>query len=620
MSRRKVLSEAEKQSLINLPKDFFTLSKYYLLSEVDISRIKQKRGVHNKLGFAILLCCMRYPGTTINFETNIPDELIEFIAQQLNIKNHSGWRKYFNRDSTRWEQISELKLALGLRSFTAKEFDKYLRKLVVLAKQTDKGEVIAEALIKYLRQDNILIPDISVIERIASEAITIGSKEFYIELTKGLSEQKLSELNELLKIKQSTKISYLAWLQQPTNIPKPKHILLHIERLHFIKELNLPDVLGKNVHHNRLIKLAKEGRNMFARDIQKLEQNRRYATILAIILETKASIIDEIVELNDKILSSIFNKAKNNHHAEFHSKSKSINEKLNLYLKVGHALIVARQNNINAFHAIETVISWEEFTNSINDTQQLAKPANFDSLYKLSAYYSWIKRYVPKFLDILDFKASENARELLSALLIVRNVHKNKLRKIPNMAPINFIRKQWYSLVFKAHGEIDRQYYEIAVLSELKNALRSGDVWVVGSRKYKDFDEYLLDKETFNTLKIESALPIVGNRSFNEFIQTRTDVLTEFLDEVNALAGQDELEDATVNDKGLKIVPLINAVPDEAVAFSQKVSNLLPRVKITRLLQEVDNWVHYSAQFIHLKNDKTAPQKELLLRVLERFV
>ena len=85
-----------------MPKDFFALSKYYLLSEVEISRIKQKRGVHNKLGFVILLCCMRYPGSTINVETRIPDELIEFIAQQLNIKDPSGWLKYFNRDSTRW--------------------------------------------------------------------------------------------------------------------------------------------------------------------------------------------------------------------------------------------------------------------------------------------------------------------------------------------------------------------------------------------------------------------------------------------------------------------------------------------------------------------------------------
>jgi len=39
---------------------------------------------------------------------------------------------------------------------------------------------------------------------------------------------------------------------------------------------------------------------------------------------------------------------------------------------------------------------------------------------------------------------------------------------------------------------MQRQLYEFAVMSELKNALRSGDVWVLGSRQFKDFDEYLL--------------------------------------------------------------------------------------------------------------------------------
>ena len=38
-------------------------------------------------------------------------------------------------------------------------------------------------------------------------------------------------------------------------------------------------------------------------------------------------------------------------------------------------------------------------------------------------------------------------------------------------------------------GGIDRRFYELCALSELKNALRSGDVWVPGSRQFKDFEE-----------------------------------------------------------------------------------------------------------------------------------
>ncbi len=40
---------------------------------------------------------------------------------------------------------------------------------------------------------------------------------------------------------------------------------------------------------------------------------------------------------------------------------------------------------------------------------------------------------------------------------------------------------------------------ELCALSELKNALRSGDIWVEGSRQFKNFDEYLLPAAIYRT-------------------------------------------------------------------------------------------------------------------------
>ena len=43
-------------------------------------------------------------------------------------------------------------------------------------------------------------------------------------------------------------------------------------------------------------------------------------------------------------------------------------------------------------------------------------------------------------------------------------------------------------------------------MSELKNALRSGDVWVAGSRQFRDFDEYLLPRADYAVRVSESRL------------------------------------------------------------------------------------------------------------------
>ena len=46
---------------------------------------------------------------------------------------------------------------------------------------------------------------------------------------------------------------------------------------------------------------------------------------------------------------------------------------------------------------------------------------------------------------------------------------------MPKDAPTGFIRRRWEPHVFAGEG-IDRRYYELCVLSELRNALRSGDL------------------------------------------------------------------------------------------------------------------------------------------------
>jgi hypothetical protein len=65
--------------------------------------------------------------------------------------------------------------------------------------------------------------------------------------------------------------------------------------------------------------------------------------------------------------------------------------------------------------------------------------------------------------------------------------------------------------VFNQKG-IDRRFYELAVMTELKNALRAGDISVVGSRVFKDFDDYLMPKAEFDRQHAEDRLVAIRRR------------------------------------------------------------------------------------------------------------
>lgn len=157
---------------------------------------------------------------------------------------------------------------------------------------------------------------------------------------------------------------------------------------------------------------------------------------------------------------------------------------------------------------------------------------------------------------------------------------------------------------------------ELCVLSELKNALRSGDIWVIGSRQFKNFDEYLIPEENFTALKLSGELlPGVSCKS-NSYLQERLELLQEQLEKVNRIALANELPDAMIGESGLKISPLSSTIPQEADKLMQQAYKLLPHVKITELLMEVDRWTGFTRHFTHIKSGEEAADKTLLLTTI----
>jgi len=62
MPRRLSLSANDRTSLLTLPQCEEDIIRYYSFNESDLSLIRQRRGDANRLGFAIQLCLLRFPG------------------------------------------------------------------------------------------------------------------------------------------------------------------------------------------------------------------------------------------------------------------------------------------------------------------------------------------------------------------------------------------------------------------------------------------------------------------------------------------------------------------------------------------------------------------------------
>ncbi len=107
MPRRSILSAAERDSLLALPDTKDDLIRHYSLSDSDLSIIRQRRGPANRLGFAVPLCYLRFPGILSGVDQPPSLPLLKLVADQLKVGVKS-WNDYGQREQTRREHLVEL--------------------------------------------------------------------------------------------------------------------------------------------------------------------------------------------------------------------------------------------------------------------------------------------------------------------------------------------------------------------------------------------------------------------------------------------------------------------------------------------------------------------------------
>ena len=115
-------------------------------------------------------------------------------------------------------------------------------------------------------------------------------------------------------------------------------------------------------------------------------------------------------------------------------------------------------------------------------------------------------------------------------------------------------------------------------------------------------------------LFLDGSLAVVTD--CEQYLKQRTSLLDERLAAVSRLAAANGLPDASISDSGLKVTSLESSVPTEAEALIERASMLLPHVKITELLEEVDRWTGFARHFTHLKSRQQSTDRHLLLTAI----
>jgi TnpA family transposase len=614
MGRRDLLSAEERRRIFGVPTERDDLARFYTFEAADLDLIGTRREDRNRLGFGVQLALLRHPGLTLAQVAVQPDvdlaPMTAFVAEQLRIPAEI-FRAYGARDQTRTDHAREVATALGLRSATRTDLPLLIEAAAAASWATDKGGVIVTAMIAALREAKIMLPAPATIERAGVTGRAKARTRTYAALLAGLGSDQIRALDALSSVGTRTGLTRLTELRTIPVAAKPDHVGDILAQLQAVRALGIDPLAESRVHPDRLARWAREGRLSPAYLMDRYTTARRRATIVALLLDLEARLIDAAIEMADKLIGGAFTRAKNAQARQYTSTARDVGRLMRMFRGTIDALVAAAGAGEDPLHAVDEAVGWAKLLRARGEVAEIADAAGVDPLVRAADRHATLRKFAPALLEALEFKAACGSDKTVAAVHLLRELAGTHRREVPRDAPMPF-KKEWHALVIRADGRIDRRLYETAVLAHLRNKLRSGDVWVERSSAYRRFDSYMLASAEVVPITSELGLPATADA----WLESRARELDRRLKRFADRLGKGKLDGVAMRDGRLSITPVRAIATPEAKRLAERLDALMPRARITELLHEAARGTGFLSAFTNLRTGDPCPNENALLAAI----
>lgn len=612
MARRRLLTREVLARQLDPPTDEREIARHFTLTREDLDWVSIRRGPASQLGYAMTLLYMRWPGRVLGADETPPLSILSFVARQLDVPE-AAWHDYGRREPTRRAHLTDLARRMGYRAFGRTDFHALATFAMPVAQTIIQPLQLAEIVIDEMRRRRLLLPPVTVIEAIVRRARRQADELVHDVLTQGLGDGGRTRLDALLARRGDRGATWLSWLRNPPLSPAPRNVMRLLERLDHVRAIGLAPARAATIPTAAFDRIADEAVRITSQHLAELPDRRRHAVLAAAALRLRESLADAVLAMTDKLLGSMMRRAENRTRDKALGTIRALQAQLRLLTGSCRLLIDARAQGLDSLAAM--AIDWEKLGTAVGEAEILVAPETTDRTAELIDRHRSLRPVIGPLLNAFTFQGAGPVQGLLDAVRIVGEVYPTGRRRLPDNPPLRFVPPSWRPFVLR-DGQVVRAAYELCALTQLRDRLRAGDIWVEESRQYRAFDSYLLPPATFAALRERGPLPLAIDTDFDTFIAGRRARLDTAIEQVTALARQGELPQVRLDAGGLVISPLKAVTPPSTEDVRRMVYDRLPRVKITDLLLEVDGWTGFSECFTHRRSGRPADDRNALLTVI----
>jgi TnpA family transposase len=598
-----MLTDRQRAALLDLPTDEAAMLRHYTLADDDLEIIHARRRPHNRFGFALQLCALRYPGRLLAPGEVIPAAVTRFLAAQLGLRP-DDLVDYATREETRREHLAALREFYGYKMFTGRGSRDLKAWLESKAETARSNEDLARRFVEQCRATQTILPGITVIERLCADALVAAERRIDARIADRLDDETRSRLDALLTETADGSVTRFVWLRQFEVGQNSADMNRLLDRLESLQGVAVDRSILLGVPPHRIARLRRQGERYFAGDLRDISGDRRLAILSVCTLEWRSAIADAVVETHDRIVGKTWREAKRACDARADDAKAALKDTLHGFSNFGSALLEAHEDQASLMDAVQNAGGWLSLRGLVATAAQLTDTLAADPLAHVVHGYHRFRRYAPRMLQALDIHAAPVAEPLLAVASIVAGTETTGDR------PLNFLRRasKWHRHLNKDDGH---RLWEVAVLCHLRDAFRSGDIWLTHSRRYGDLKDALVPTEVARATP-RLAMPYEPET----WLADRKSRLAEGLQRLAHAARAGAIPGGSIEDGVLKIDRLTANAPEEADAMVLDLYKRLPEIRITDLLLEVDDEIGFTETFTHLRTGVPCKDRVGMLNVL----
>jgi TnpA family transposase len=600
------------------------LFRYFTLTPADLAFVDpgRGRGPADRLGLSVALCALPWLGFVPDKVSAAPPVAVARLAEQLRV-DPAEIGSYGRRAKTRTEHLRLAAQYLGWRpagGLELKELDEFL---LARALEHDSPTLLFRLACEYLISARVIRPGpVTVVERVA-HARKQAQSETYDRLAHEFTPQRCAELDALLANDVSIGMSRLRWLSTGPVEASAKAVKAEVDKLGFLRGLGADTLDMSVLPAERRRFLATMGRRLTPQALERRDPQRRYPILLTVLAQSATEVLDEVVALFDQAISAKFSTAEKRMQEQLAERGRSGEDRQAL---LDELLSIVTDPQIPDEEIGGVIrgerIGWERLRAAIAQAKPRL-PRDHGHLAALDSSYSYLRQFTPHVLSTVRFAGGTAATELLIAVDILRELNAAGSRKVPEEAPAGFVPAKWRGYLDEARktgsATAYRHYWELCVLLCLRDGLRTGDVFVPGSRRYADPAAYLLTAEQWEPQRAEFCRLVGKSADPARALAAATDELHAAVGDLEAVLADGDGPVRLDEDGDLVISPLTaEDIPAEATALKAELTEMLPFAPIVSLLIELDKRTGFLDCFTHAtgKQTRTPELKRNLIAVL----